>query len=180
MDLQDQAQVLAGLQRSKTYNELSALRAELKQMQDKEAAAPKCPYCFGPIVRPAVKCRHCASNIEWWVFEGETGPAKEGDAKNIEAQMLVEMRKEIAERERREKELGETFVSKLTEFEKRFSLNCTRCKMPHKFETEKDLSEAWNSKGFCSACVYKRVRNFFYVLLLFIVCLFVIYFKLYS
>lgn len=180
MDLQDQAQVVAALQRSKTYNELAALRAELKQMQDKEASAPKCPYCFGPIVHPAVKCKHCASNIEWWVFYGETGPAKEGDAKNIEAQMLVEMREEIAERERREKEIIETLGARLVKFERLYSLNCKRCKTPHKFETEKDFLEAFNNKGLCDSCSLVRGEMALYVTisicLIFIICVIFVYY----
>jgi hypothetical protein len=153
MDLQDQAQVVAALQRSRSNNELSALRAELKQMQDKEAAAPKCPYCFGAIVLSAVKCRHCASNIEWWAFQGETGPAKEGESKNIEALMHEEKREAIEAREKKEKE---EFEAKLAELEKRFSLFCKECKTPHKLETLRCIFEVFHNDGLCSSCSSKK------------------------
>jgi len=162
MDLQDQAQVVAALQRSRSNNELSALRAELKKMRDEEAAAPKCPYCFGPIVLSAVKCRHCASNIEWWFFEGESGPAKEGDAKNIEALMHEEKREAIEARERKEKE---EFEANLAEFEKRFPLFCQECKTPHKFETKKCILEVLHENGLCKLCSVKKDRNAGFIML---------------
>jgi hypothetical protein len=171
MDLQDQAQVVAALQRSRSNNELSALRAELKKMRDEEAAAPKCPYCFGTIVFSAVKCRHCASNIEWWFFEGETGPAKEGDAKNIEAQM----QKSMEVRKRKEKK---DFEAKLAELEKSFSLFCKGCKTPHVLETERCISEVLLNNGFCKSCSSKQERNFYIGIIAACVIIIVIYFYL--
>lgn len=56
--------------------EVAGLRADIKRKEDKERAAPKCPYCAGPIVKDVSKCRHCASDIKWCTFKRKSYPLK--------------------------------------------------------------------------------------------------------
>lgn len=56
--------------------EVAGLRADIKRKEDKERAAPKCPYCAGTIVKDVSKCRHCASDIKWCTFKRKSYPLK--------------------------------------------------------------------------------------------------------
>ena len=52
---------------------------EPRQPAQRTAKGPECPYCAGPITKGVVKCRHCASDIQWCGFEGKSYPIKTTD-----------------------------------------------------------------------------------------------------
>ena len=97
MDLEEQANIMGGLQRQRSNQELAELNQQLRELKTRakaekaaERAAPKCPYCAGPITKEVSKCRHCASDIEWFKFEGLLGPCKTGQSAEIIAQLEAE------------------------------------------------------------------------------------------
>lgn len=55
-----------------TRKEIAGLRADMRRREAKEEAAPKCPYCLGAISAGAVKCRHCAGDIKWYLVHGQS------------------------------------------------------------------------------------------------------------
>ncbi|MCH2059953.1 MAG: hypothetical protein MK183_04940, partial [Verrucomicrobiales bacterium] len=57
-------------QNEATREEIAGLREDLRRKDQAEAAAPKCPYCAGTISVGVVKCRHCASDIQWCEIQG--------------------------------------------------------------------------------------------------------------
>ncbi|MDA7516040.1 hypothetical protein N8640_05430, partial [Akkermansiaceae bacterium] len=61
-----------------TRKEIVGLRADIKRRENEERAAPKCPYCAGPIADGVIKCRHCASDIKWCEVSGRSYPLKAG------------------------------------------------------------------------------------------------------
>jgi len=65
-------------QRQATQREIAALREDLARREAEEKAAPKCPYCAGPITKGVLKCRHCASDIQWSVVRGVSYPLVAG------------------------------------------------------------------------------------------------------
>ena len=79
----DNIELLGGLQRQHnleqneaTRQEIAALRRDLKRKEKAEKAAPKCPYCAGPITNGVEKCRHCTSDIKWCEVRGKNYPIK--------------------------------------------------------------------------------------------------------
>ncbi len=82
----DDLNMLAGIQRSgnlqqneATRQSIEGLREDLRRKERAEAAAPKCPYCFGAISYDAVKCRHCASDIQCVKVQGRAYVLKAED-----------------------------------------------------------------------------------------------------
>lgn len=80
------SELIGGLQRQHnlkqneaTRRELAALREDLAKKKSEEEAAPKCPYCAGPITQGVEKCRHCASDIAWGEVDNESYPIKPGE-----------------------------------------------------------------------------------------------------
>ncbi|MCP4922638.1 MAG: hypothetical protein GY915_01220 [bacterium] len=111
------SELLGGLQRQRnlqqneaTRQAIEGLREDLKRKEQAEAAAPKCPYCFGAIAYGAVKCRHCASDIAWYKVEEKQYPMKTGEDpqlfKKEKLKELEQKEREAAEKERLAVELN--------------------------------------------------------------------------
>lgn len=145
MDLDDQYQIMGGLQRSRSNNELAALNAQLKQIRDEEERAPKCPYCIGPIAEGAEKCRHCASDIEWFEFEGFRHTCKAGEGVQIVADLKTE-------KERLQAEQDEQLRRAIEE--------CPLCKKCGALNSAENIEAAksFSEGGVCFTC-QKRADN---------------------
>ena len=158
MDLEDQAQIMGGLQRSRSNNELAALNAQLKQIREEEARAPKCPYCIGPITEGAVKCRHCASDIEWFVFEGLRNPCKVGEGDQIVADLRAEKGRLQAEQDEQLRRAIEECPS------------CKKCGTLNAAESI-EAAKSFSEGGVCLSCQKKAAKVFLGVLIVVILFL---------
>ena len=83
-----------------TRKEIAGLRADIKRRENEERAAPKCPYCAGPIADGVVKCRHCASDIKWCEVNGRSYPLKA----EVNVEQFVAREKEKQREKRRDAE----------------------------------------------------------------------------
>ena len=169
MDLEDQAQIMGGLQRSRSNNELAALNAQLKQIREEEARAPKCPYCIGPITEGAVKCRHCASDIEWFVFEGLRNPCKVGEGDQIVADLRAEkgrLQADLrAEKGRLQAEQDEQLRRAIEECP-----SCKKCGTLNAAESI-EAAKSFSEGGVCLSCQKKAAKVFLGVLIVVILFL---------
>jgi hypothetical protein len=111
-------------------------------MRDEEERAPKCPYCIGPIADGASKCRHCASDIEWFEFEGSQHTCKVGEGVQIVADLRAEKERLQAEREEQLRRAIEECPS------------CKKCGAPNSAESIEALG-IFTEEYVCFACQKK-------------------------
>ena len=154
MDLEEQANVMGGLQRQRSNQELAELNQQLREMRAVEEAAPKCPYCAGPIAEDVSKCRHCASDIEWAIFEEITIPCKSGQSAQIIAQLKTEKEEALQE------DLN-WIQSVLTEFPQ-----CKKCKNPNVANNVEEAKTLKYAEGFCARCSLYSNDKWIWVILI--------------
>ncbi|MDB4646811.1 hypothetical protein OAF51_04850 [Akkermansiaceae bacterium] len=146
MDLEEQANIMGGLQRQRSNQELAELNQQLREMKAAEEAAPKCPYCAGPIAKEVSKCRHCASDIEWATWAGITIPCKSGQSAQIVAQLKAEKEQEI--------EGDEKVIRAITEkFPK-----CKKCGELNSPRTIWEARKIFDFGGLCIKCIQKKLN----------------------
>ena len=126
---EDDLNMLAGIQRAgnlqqneATRQSIEGLREDLRRKEREEAAAPKCPYCFGAISYGAAKCRHCASDIQYVEVQGRHYFLKaEDNAQLFIQQKTHEFAEKLAEQKRRRADV----VNRLAHLPK-----CIKCGAP--------------------------------------------------
>ena len=151
MDLEEQANVMGGLQRQRSNQELAELNQQLREMKAAEEAAPKCPYCAGPIAKEVSKCRHCTSDIEWFEFKGLLrGPYKSGQSAEIIALLEVEAN-ETRRRLQKEKAEAHTILKRFPTCTKCFEVNATDSYQAALFLRERS--------GLCEECNHKQKKR---------------------
>ena len=114
-DFEVNSELLGAAQRQKnlrenelTRQELAALRDDLNRREQEEKAAPKCPYCAGPITYGVEKCRHCGSDLQWVKVRNKQFPLKaDADAAAFSKQKEDFFRRKDRERDRKNTERKE-------------------------------------------------------------------------
>jgi|688.fasta_scaffold182985_4 hypothetical protein len=122
-DFQDQAAMLAALQRQRQLDLLSQ-----KQVIPKNRA---CPWCGGELPGVVKKCMHCTSNVSW--FEGQ--PCTPEDLKQLEKESQ-ERGKYLNEKTRCHDCESEFIRKNLTDG------RCRRCTNKFYLEQEKDARKS--------------------------------------
>ena len=154
---EDDLNMLAGIQRSgnlqqneailqqneATRQSIEGLREDLRRKEREEAAAPKCPYCFGAISYGAAKCRHCASDIQYVEVQGRHYFLKaEDNAKLFVQQKTHEFAEELA-RQKRMRAKEANYLASLPK--------CIKCGAP--IEPNSNDAKYYKTKGKrCFSC----------------------------
>jgi hypothetical protein len=145
MDLEEQANIMGGLQRQRSNQELAELNQQLREMKAAEEAAPKCPYCAGPIAKEVSKCRHCASDIEWVDFDNSTAPCKSGQSAGMTAQLEAAKAEEIQGDKKVIRAIGERFPK------------CERCGELNSPRSIWEARKIYDFGGLCINCIEEKL-----------------------
>jgi ribosomal protein L37AE/L43A len=164
MGLEEQANIMGGLQRQRSNQELAELNRRLREMKaredaerEAERAAPKCPYCAGTIAKDVSKCRHCASDIEWFEFEGLIGPCKTGQSAEIIQEKIEELRINLLAQktlEARIQKEAKEIESILRQYPK-----CPKCFKIHSTDNYDVAGRLRLRRGLCNLCTIKRNQS---------------------